>query len=77
MEHTDNQKRNTNYKKKRKSKMTCIFIVNGEKRLPTEEEKRIMLDRFAGCLGYTRQEKSNKRGGGKGERIQKNQLTDG
>lgn len=41
--------------------MTCVFIVNGEKRLPTEEEKRIMLDRFAGCLGYTRQEKKNRR----------------
>lgn len=36
--------------------MTCTYVVNGEERLPTEEEKRIMLDRFAERLGYKRQE---------------------
>ncbi len=45
--------------------MTCVFIVNGEKRLPTKEEKQIMLDRFAECLGYTRQERNKKRDEGK------------
>lgn len=37
--------------------MTCVFVINGEERLPTEEEKRIMLDRFAESLGYIRQGK--------------------
>lgn len=38
--------------------MTCVFIVNGERRLPTKEEKCRILDCFAECLGYTKQEKT-------------------
>lgn len=41
--------------------MTCVFVINGEERLPTEEEKRIMLDRFAESLGYIRQEKEQRK----------------
>lgn len=32
------------------------FYVNGEKRMPTQEEAQILLDRFMEKLGYQRVE---------------------
>lgn len=37
-------------------RFACDCSLNGEERLPTEEEKIILLDRFARRLGYERLE---------------------
>lgn len=34
--------------------MTYVYYINGEERMPTPEEKQILLDRMMEKLGYER-----------------------
>lgn len=41
--------------------MTYVYYVNGQKRPPTKEEGRELLDRMLRCLGYEKKEEREKK----------------